>query len=184
MNQPCLTLLAATDRDLLSLLDAHLARVTDSLRAEPTTLAHDRIRLSGGLRRDDHFGDEGAAGALAGWLALGHGITRRLITAGAMHSDISLAPAPKTVCQLAETRRSDVRVADLEGQLIERSRVTRGLGWRVMRVYEWCKQDGRLVGGVSEYQADPADSEAERERLVCTLEIAAGARSRLVGEYL
>jgi hypothetical protein len=30
VNQPCLTLLAATDRDLLSLLDAHLVRVTDS----------------------------------------------------------------------------------------------------------------------------------------------------------
>jgi hypothetical protein len=30
VNQPCLTLLAATDRDLLSFLDAHLVRVTDS----------------------------------------------------------------------------------------------------------------------------------------------------------
>jgi hypothetical protein len=30
VNQPCLTLLAATDRNLLSLLDAHLVRVTDS----------------------------------------------------------------------------------------------------------------------------------------------------------
>jgi hypothetical protein len=30
VNQPCLTLLAATDRDLLSLLDAHIVRVTDS----------------------------------------------------------------------------------------------------------------------------------------------------------
>ena len=30
VNQPCPTLLAATDRDLLSLLDAQLVRVTDS----------------------------------------------------------------------------------------------------------------------------------------------------------
>lgn len=29
VNQPCLTPHAATDRDLLSLLDAHLVRVTD-----------------------------------------------------------------------------------------------------------------------------------------------------------
>ena len=47
MNQPCLTLLAATDRDLLSLLDAHLVRVTDSPPSRGNRECADRLRVLG-----------------------------------------------------------------------------------------------------------------------------------------